>query len=103
MHSAQPGGQPIGKDRQHHRAFAADIIRDDAADDTSGGPAEYRRREDITGVTRDLCILCRIEQLAQSKTNGQEQSIDLKAVKQPSEVRGDQNPPLLTVERSIPK
>jgi hypothetical protein len=45
----------------------------------------------------------RIEQLAQRESYRQEQRKDLEPVDQPAEVRGDQHPPLLAIERPIPR
>src|SRR5262249_14447954 len=85
-----------------HRAFAADIVGSDAADDAARGPPEHRRRKYVPRVAWNLRVLRRVEQLVQREADRQEQRIDLKTIKQPAEVRGDEHPPLLAIQRTIP-
>src|SRR6266404_4756792 len=45
----------------------------------------------------------RVEQLVQRKSYRNKQRKNLEPVEQPAEVRGDQHPPLLAIERTIPR
>src|SRR5262249_26600062 len=80
-----------------------DIIGDDAADHTTGGPAEHGEGENIAGILRNGRSLANIKQLLHGEADSQEQGVDLEAIEQPAEVRGDKDPPLLSVERAVPR
>ena len=76
---------------------------DDAADHPTGGPAEHGEGENIAGILRNGRSLANIKQLLQGEADSQEQGVDLEAVERPAEVRSDKDPPLLSVERALPR
>src|SRR5215831_21175158 len=47
--------------------------------------------------------LANIKQLLHGEADSQEQGVDLEAVEQPAEVRGDEDPPLLSIEQAVPR
>src|SRR5262249_7038540 len=92
-----------GEDRKGHRPLAADIVGEDAAEQSAQPPTEDGYRNDRTRIGGNSRVFGGIQELVQRDPDGENEREHFETVERPPEVRSDQCLPLRPIERAIPR